>query len=79
MFSYKKLINVLARKEKHIANDDRLIFECLFDFLSGKSEIGIAQTMFGHGRGTGQGLVTICFYPSTTGPCHYPRKYTINV
>ena len=48
MFSYKKLINVLARKEKHIANVDRLIFECLFDFLSGKSEIGIAQTMFGH-------------------------------
>ena len=39
MFSYKKLIDVLAGDVERIANDDRPIFECLFDFLSGKSEV----------------------------------------
>jgi len=39
MYSYKKLINVLAGKEEHITDDDRPTFECLFDFLSGRSDV----------------------------------------
>ncbi|XP_052070075.1 uncharacterized protein LOC127708928 [Mytilus californianus] len=35
MYSYKKLIDIIAGEEDNIAKDDRPIFECLFDFLSG--------------------------------------------